>query len=511
MIDVRSVVDRVGTTLLHASYVPDKPRGVSDVVIAEPDGRTQIGSGDLVLAVAANTAADAVRLTEQCGAQEAAALLCKPPLAKRVGVQRAARQAGTALIEVRAGTSWTQLVLLLRGVLDDASDEVHAPEGEPGSADLFRMADAVAAVVDAPVTIEDANSRVLAYSARQDRTDPARVSTVMGRRIPNDVMAKFRSRGVFRDLSKGKQTIYVPEQPDGTLPRLIVPIRLGGELLGSMWAVVPGPVAEERAAAFADAGPVVALQLLRRRARAGARQARVAELLRGLLQGTGSSKLAAAEMDLVAGPYRVVAIDAVNAEAPDAEGVRLALAERIARGVGAPLVTEVDGLLYAIVPVDSWSRFREGLATERNHGSLVAGAGEPVGLAELPRSRGQADETLGLLHAGLVAGPVADHGQAWQVLTLHRLAVNVGSGLTELGPLESLRAHDSANGTNYVDTLYEWLRHPGDPRAAGEALCIHPNTLRYRMRKVLAITEIDLDDPDTRLALLAQLIALRWN
>ncbi|MQA11977.1 MAG: PucR family transcriptional regulator [Pseudonocardiaceae bacterium] len=521
MIGVRNVVDRVGSTLLHATYLPEDPRGVTDVVIAEPDGRAHISDGDLVLGVSVSTVAGAIELVEQCGKHEAAAVLCKPPLARRAGVRRAARAAGTALVEVHAGTSWAQLVWLLRSVLDEASAEVHAesdPGGFGGFGDLFRMADAAAAVIDAPVTIEDANSRVLAYSARQDRTDPARISTVMGRRVPDDVLARFRSRGVFRELSKGKHTIFVPEQPDGTLPRLIVPIRLGGELLGSMWAVVPGPVSDERAAAFADAGPVVALQLLRRRARAGARRARSAELLRSLLQGEGSSKLAAAELDLGGGPYRVVAIDAAARDSLDAEGVRLALAERIAQGVGAPSVAEVDGMLYAIVRddggADAWPALRDALcalSAKGKHGTPVAGAGEPGALGELPRSRAQADETLGLLRAGLLPGTVASYGQAWQVLALHRVAAAAGTGVSELGPLERLRAHDESAGTRYVDTLYEWLRHPGDPRAASQALRIHPNTFRYRMRRLLELVDVDLDDPDTRLALLVQLVTLRWS
>jgi DNA-binding PucR family transcriptional regulator len=62
-----------------------------------------------------------------------------------------------------------------------------------------------------------------------------------------------------------------------------------------------------------------------------------------------------------------------------------------------------------------------------------------------------------------------------------------------------------------VDTLYEWLRHPGDPRAASRALRIHPNTLRYRMAKLTELAGVDLEDPDVRLALLTQLTALRWR
>jgi DNA-binding PucR family transcriptional regulator len=63
----------------------------------------------------------------------------------------------------------------------------------------------------------------------------------------------------------------------------------------------------------------------------------------------------------------------------------------------------------------------------------------------------------------------------------------------------------------YRETLYEWLRHPGDPRAAAAALRIHPNTLRYRMARVTALLGADLGDPDTRLALLCQLVAERWH
>ncbi|HEY0807224.1 MAG TPA: PucR family transcriptional regulator, partial [Pseudonocardiaceae bacterium] len=277
MLTVQGVVDRVGPTLLRAVLIAPTPRQVNDVVIAEPGRRGQLAAGDLVLGAAVGTGRDAVELIRHAGERGAAAVLLKPPASAQATVVAAGRSAGTSLVEVRSGTGWAQLVWLLRTVLDADAETDPKDIGPSGLTDLFRLADAVAAVVDAPVTIEDANSRVLAYSARQDRTDPARVSTIMGRRVPDDVLARFRSRGVFRDLSRGGNPIYVAAQPDGTLPRLIVPIRMGGELLGSMWAVVADRVPDARAAAFADAGQVVALHLLRRRARVDAQRQHSAE------------------------------------------------------------------------------------------------------------------------------------------------------------------------------------------------------------------------------------------
>ncbi len=454
MITVQGVVDRVGPTLLHTRLTGAEAH-VTDVVIAEAGRRDQVGDGDLVLGVAVHSTKDAVELVRYCGSQGAAAVLLKPPLPVRAAVRSAAQAHDMALVEVHAAASWAQVVWLLRSVLDAAADESDDQRGEPGLGDLFRLADAAAAVVDAPVTIEDANSRVLAYSARQDRTDPARVSTIMGRRVPDDVLARFRSRGVFRELSRGRTTIFVPKQADGTLPRLIVPIRMGGELLGSMWAVVAGPVADERAAAFADTAPVVALHLLRRRAREDAERRRSAELVRTILEGTGSVRLAAAELDLPDEPHRVVAMAIRSPDPLGAEGMRLALWERITAGVGRrPAVAELRDVLYAVVPDRSgWPALRHALAGERE--PLVA-AGPPVAMSELSSSRTLAEEMLNLLRAGLIAGPVVSSEEAWQVLVLHRSATAaLTAGATEFGPLAVLRAQDEQHGTAYVDTLYE--------------------------------------------------------
>ncbi len=192
MVTVQGVVDRVGPTMLRAVHAAAAPQSVTDVVIAEPGRRNVIAAGDLVLGVAVGGRKDAVDLIKH--SKGAAGVLLKQPQAGDKEVLDAAGQAEIAIVEVRQEAAWAQLVWLLRAVLDAAADDESDGEVEQFG-DLFRLADAVAAVIDAPVTIEDANSRVLAYSTRQDRTDPARVSTIMGRRVPDDVLARFRSRG----------------------------------------------------------------------------------------------------------------------------------------------------------------------------------------------------------------------------------------------------------------------------------------------------------------------------
>ena len=108
------------------------------------------------------------------------------------GVRAAAKRAGVALLELSDSASLVHVVGVVQEIVDraGASDTAQADPG--GGADLLALADAAATLVDGPVTIEDAQSRVLAYSTRQDITDTARVSTVLGRRVPAPVVAYMR-------------------------------------------------------------------------------------------------------------------------------------------------------------------------------------------------------------------------------------------------------------------------------------------------------------------------------
>ncbi|MGW3470715.1 PucR family transcriptional regulator [Saccharopolyspora sp. NPDC000995] len=514
MLEIRALVERVGPTLLRTVVAPEPRVCVGDVVIAEPDQPPTAAGGDLVLGVGISDSEHAVALTRNCGAKGAAAVLLKPPISADDAVAAAARAAGVALVEVRPGTAWAQLVWLIRAALAGTEiEEADAPS--TGVGDLFRLADAVADVVDAPVTIEDARSQVLAYSARQDLTDPARVSTIMGRRQPDDVLAKFRARGTFRQLSKGSSAIFVPAQQDGTLPRLVVPIRMGGELLGSMWAVVPGEVSEERSTAFADTAPLVALQLLRWRAVADGARRRSAEQVRLLLEGGEGWRAAANELAVPAEAHRVVAIEMPPSASP-AEGHRLAMWEWITRGIGRrPLVTEIGTMLYALVPdrgrAGGWPDLRAALTSHDVSPRPLIAAGTAVAVAELSQSRSQAEELISLLRAGQLQQRVAVYEENWHLLVLSRMAgAATDAGIGALGPLPVLREHDRTQGTEYLATLHAWLRHPGDPRQASRELRVHPNTFRYRMKRLTQLVEVDLEDPNVRSALFAQVLADRW-
>jgi DNA-binding PucR family transcriptional regulator len=76
------------------------------------------------------------------------------------------------------------------------------------------------------------------------------------------------------------------------------------------------------------------------------------------------------------------------------------------------------------------------------------------------------------------------------------------------GALARLLDYDRRHQANLVETLQAWLDAFGDVTAASEAQFVHPNTFRYRLRRVAQVGGIDLRDPDQRFAALLQLRVL---
>jgi DNA-binding PucR family transcriptional regulator len=67
------------------------------------------------------------------------------------------------------------------------------------------------------------------------------------------------------------------------------------------------------------------------------------------------------------------------------------------------------------------------------------------------------------------------------------------------GKVAALLAHDAENGTAYAETLRAYLDALGDVVVAAKQVHVHRNTLRYRLKRLCELVDLDLDDPTERL------------
>lgn len=487
------LVAAVGGRLLSVAVASAGAR-VDDVVVAESAPSTWGQSGDLVLGIGVDTREAAVALVA-AAAEHGAVPVLRRAVARRREVRTAARRAGGGLLELSDHASWAHLLWLVRGILDRTAEAAGLPVEGPVHDELMALADGCAALLGGPVTIEDPQSRVLAYSARQETADRTRVSTIIGRRVPDEVLAGLRSRGVFRRLARETEPFFLPPAADGSMgARLVVPVRIGREWLGSIWAVVDGPPATALWRPLQQTAAVVALHLLRLRSEADLARRLAADQLRTVLTGGGGAD---AIDGWTTGPWRVVALLGASADLWEA-GLRRS-------GWRRPLLTTVDDEPCVVVDVaggrgepGSWAWLQAavpGLALDPT--AVRVGAGSAVSHpADLPRSRSEASEVARAVTAG-----VATLEELWAEVTLARAAAGVRSA-GAIGPL----ATGGTLSPELRRTLAAWLDHPGDPRAAAGALHVHPNTVRYRLRQLTEhLGEDTLADPAARLALRLQL------
>ncbi|GAB3079539.1 PucR family transcriptional regulator [Intrasporangium mesophilum] len=505
------LVGSIGGGLL--TLVAD-PRGrtVDDVTLAEPGSGVFGQAGDLLLGVGIDRPADAAALIEAAAEVEAGAVVLRRAAARNPQVRAAANRFGVSLVQLADHASWAHIVWLLRGVLDRAASGPSLRAEGPVLDELFALADACAALVGAPITIEDTQSRVLAYSSTQDVADPARLSTIVGRRVPDEVIASLRGRGVFRQLATSSAPFFVPAGR-GLRARLVVPVRAGTEWLGSIWAVIDEEPPEQVKESLAQTASVVALHLLRQRSQADLARRVAADRLRAVVSGDTLE----AEGWLPPAPWRVVVLAGAHQVSGDAER-ELDVWESAARRRSwrQPLLAIFDGMALALVrdtPGSAAPGTWEWLLGVVEEVALVtpsasASAGGSVSrTTDLDRSRREAGEVRRLRDAGRVTGPAMTVDDAWAAVTNARALSGIRTEEL-LGPVAVLRAHDETHDTAYLETVAAWLDHPGDPKAAAARAHVHPNTLRYRLQKMSDVVDVDLHDPETRLALRLQLRAL---
>ena len=100
--------------------------------------------------------------------------------------------------------------------------------------------------------------------------------------------------------------------------------------------------------------------------------------------------------------------------------------------------------------------------------------------------------------------PRASTGEMHLILGLLRALAEERPELLR-GPVEALRKLDSAGHSDYIRSLRAFFDNAGDVPRAADALFLHPNTLRYRLRRMRELTGLNLKDPTDRLVAELQL------
>jgi hypothetical protein len=394
-------------------------------------------------------------------------------------------------------------------------EQAKTPSLEGTSEELFALANAVAAVVGGSVAIEDLDHRVLAYSALPgQRIDELRRRGILQRRVP-DHPEQLRQ---YQEVLAAPGVVRLPPLDPEELPRAAVAIRAGDLPLGTVWAIEgAAPLDGGGTQALLDAARLAALHMLRHRSAAELDQRAREDVFRAALAGRSADRDARFHLGLP-DRARLVLLGMAPLRPPGAEAppaVRLgAAAARHWAAVRPDAAVVTAGRTVYVLLADAAEPAARRLAAQaaaavgRTLGETVRAAVSRGAddLAGLPELRAEVDDILRVTSEDPDAPAVAGIADTHARVLLSHVADELARrpGLRHPG-IEAMAEHDRRHGTAYTTTITAWLDAVGNVAEAAQRLTVHPNTVKYRLRRARELFGIDLGHPDDRLSCWLQL------
>jgi len=432
--------------------------------------------------------------------------------------------AGSAVVAVEPRARWERVYQLVNHVLEHHGDRADATDDS--GTDLFGLAQSLADRIHGMVSIEDAQSRVLAYSASSDEADELRRLSILGRAGPPEHLEWIGQWGIFDALRAGDQVVRVAERPElGLRPRLAIGIhqppagaRRPPVFSGAIWVQQGSQPLADDAEEILGGAAVLAARIMSRLAARPSTHARRVQQLLGLSDGEPVDvTVVARELGLAAdGNAALVGFDAAGTGARQAR-----LADVLALSASAfrrdAQVASNGSRIYVLLPqtaagrlVTSWVRGTIGALRSELGAELRAAIAAPVtGLAGVAAARTDVDRVLDSAGRHPISiGRVTSLAEARTTVLLDEIVTLVGDNPRVVDPrVRDLRARDPV----LAETLRAYLDSFGDIGAAAQSLQVHPNTVRYRVRRIEKLLSTSLADPDVRLLFSLGLRVLERN
>lgn len=380
---------------------------------------------------------------------------------------------------------------------------------------LEELADAISEVLECSVTIEDANHKLLAYSFHHTDSDPARISTIVGRRVPDKIIRTLWRDGIFQQIMKSERPVRIASIPEiGLGDRVAIAIRKDKDILGYIWIAEEKEQLDERGMNhLLQASRAATAKLLQLRMKHLKVEQGYQDFFWQLLSGQFKTEREVRDMERKY-QLQLPALFSVNVLQFASE-----ITESTYQQLRYMITTTLDKRIILHIINNDQLILLEDMSPNR----LSAHANVFTLLAEPMRHRFGLAPVMG--GCGLAYDNYAKVEQSYQeALTVIQLkqkfpqALHAAYHYADLGfyrtlpillkekkehayphhGLQKLEQYDHKNNANLLPTLRAYLEHNSNMKLAADALHIHENTLSYRLRRISEVSGIDLNSMDEK-------------
>jgi DNA-binding PucR family transcriptional regulator len=389
---------------------------------------------------------------------------------------------------------------------------------------LDEFADLISQLLQCPITIEDANHRLLAYSTHDERTDPARISTIIGRRVPEKVINQLWKEGTIPALLKTNQPLRVKSINDiGLSNRVAISIWNQEELLGFIWALeIDKSLTESDFTLLKKAAEAAKNKLLQLQIRKNKKEEHSQEFFWKLLTGHLLVKEDIIEtfqtLKITPPPSFAVLVFKFHQNISSQEEQYISYLLKTSQRLSIMLYTIDCNQLILLVsannidqPLSELENFSKTFVTkmkERYGIKNITPVFSSIYVDYLKIGKAY-QETLAILSIKEKFPIETDHIYNYQKLGIYQLfdllVEKRKSEEYENHSLKNLYEYDHKHKSNLVETLEVFLNKDTNINEAAKELNVHANTLNYRLKRISEIGDVNLKDPNQKMMLFLDL------
>ncbi|MGE6849566.1 PucR family transcriptional regulator [Bacillus tropicus] len=385
---------------------------------------------------------------------------------------------------------------------------------------LEEFADTISEVLQCPVTIEDVNHRLLAYSTHDERIDSARVATIMGRRVPEKVINSLWKEGIIPELLKKREPIRVKRiNGVGLSDRVAISIWNKEEVLGFIWVMEDEHfLTEENFTLLKKAAEAVKSKLIRLQARKNKKVEQTQEFFWKLLTNHIQINEMIIEnfhrLHITPASVFTIIVFQFEQEIINEKERQISYLLKTSQHLEVLLTTIDHNRLILLTSLDCVNRptyeinnFVEMFVhkMEKRFGVKHIKPAFSSVYSDYQKVDKAYKEALTVLSIKEKFPCDTANIHGYQNMGIYQLIdLLLEKRKCEEYENQALQRlydydYDYKHNCNLVETLETFLNKDSNVGEVAKSLNIHPNTLSYRLKRICEISEIDLKDPNKKM------------
>ncbi|TLS36847.1 PucR family transcriptional regulator [Pseudalkalibacillus caeni] len=390
--------------------------------------------------------------------------------------------------------------------------------------------DLISSFLNKAVIIENKNFELLAYSSAEDEEfDQTQQKTILSKKCPIFIIDRLKKEGIVQQLERKPDPIRIaPIEELGFYQRIVISARHRGKTMGYIWVQESNNILLEGELKFLqDISPHIGKLIYKYYSKAKEKEGKKEQLLWKVLHHEYLSEnqiLREAAIENLSLPNKF-AVLVVSLTTPGDN----VLVDKVAKIFDS--FSKRDRLLilkteYQTVTIIRKDRRNEstptevarnlidhiqGNLTEQEYIPLIIGVGKEY--AQLINMRKSFLEALEVIETANFAGEKFNRIPfEFSKLGIYRYLASIyeKNNAEEYvnGQLLELLKKDEESQTEFLKTLELYIANNGKAKKTAEQLYIHPNTLNYRLKQIVEITNIDFEDFNMKSHLYAELLLI---